>query len=110
MAGTYMIKKSSDNKFYFNLVAENNEIVLTSETYNQKQNALDGVESVKKNSPDDGRYERKISADVKHYFVLTAANNQVIGTSEQYASKQSMEDGVAVVRKLGPKAEIKDQA
>jgi uncharacterized protein YegP (UPF0339 family) len=43
MAGNYVIKKSSDDKFYFNLVAGNNEKVLTSEMYNQKQGALNGI-------------------------------------------------------------------
>ena len=110
MAGTYVIKKSADGKFFFNLKAGNHETVLTSETYNQKSSALDGIESVKKNSPLDDRYERKVSNHGQHFFVLKAANHEVIGKSEEYSSENAMEDGIAVVKKLGPAAETKDEA
>jgi uncharacterized protein len=110
MAGTYVIKKSGDDKFFFNLKADNHETVLTSETYNQKAGALEGIESVKTNSPLDERYERKESSKGKHFFVLKAANHQVIGTSEEYSSEKAMEDGISAVKKLGPSANIKDEA
>jgi len=36
MAAAYVLKKSSDDQFYFNLRADNNEVILTSERYTQK--------------------------------------------------------------------------
>ena len=36
------------------------------------------IDSVKKNAPDDARYERKTAKDDSPYFVLTAANGQTI--------------------------------
>jgi len=110
MAGKFVIKKSSDDKFYFNLVAGNNEKVLTSEMYNQKQGALNGIDSVKENSAKDERFEARVSDKGQDYFVLKAGNNEIIGTSEEYSSKSAMEDGMEVVKKLGPSAEIKDEA
>ena len=45
------IKRSSDDQFYFNLVARNNEIIATSEMYTTKQNCINGINSVKENAP-----------------------------------------------------------
>ena len=53
MAAKYVLKKTSDGQFMFNLKAENGEIILTSERYKAKDGANNGIESVKTNSPDD---------------------------------------------------------
>lgn len=46
MAGTFEIKKSENDQFYFVLKAPNHEVVLTSETYTTKQNAQHGIQAV----------------------------------------------------------------
>jgi len=43
----FQIKKSSDGQFYFNLLADNGEKILTSEMYKAKPGALNGINSVK---------------------------------------------------------------
>ena len=108
MAGKYELKKTSSGQFLFNLKAGNGEIILTSERYNSKQAATSGIESVKKNSPDDARYDRRTAKDDSPYFVLKATNGEVIGKSEMYSAKASMENGIASCKKNGPKAETKD--
>ncbi len=72
--------------------------------YKAKASATKGTESVKKNAPDDKRYERKTSSSGKPYFVLKAANNQVIGTSEMYSSEAAMENGINSVKSSAPGA------
>jgi uncharacterized protein YegP (UPF0339 family) len=52
MAGKYVLKKGSSGKFHFNLVAANGQVIATSESYESKASALNGVESVKRNAPD----------------------------------------------------------
>jgi uncharacterized protein len=51
MSARFEIKKSQNSKFYFNLIAANNEIIATSEMYEKKSGAINGIESVKKNAP-----------------------------------------------------------
>ncbi len=109
MPAAYILRKATDGQFYFNLTAENNQKILASETYKQKSNAQNGIESVRANSPLDDRYQRKTAADGKPYFVLVAANNQTIGRSETYSSAQAMENGIASVKRNGPGAPIKDE-
>lgn len=51
MAGKFVVKKGSSGKYHFNLVAGNGQIVATSESYESKHSALNGIESVKSNAP-----------------------------------------------------------
>jgi len=52
VAGKFVIKKGSSGKYHFNLVAGNGQVIATSETYEKKSSAVQGIESVKKNAPD----------------------------------------------------------
>lgn len=109
MPAAYILRKASDGQFYFNLTAENNEKILASETYRDKSGAQNGIESVKANASLDERYQRKTAADGKPYFVLVAANNQVIGRSETYSSTSAMEGGIASVKRNAPGAPVRDE-
>jgi uncharacterized protein YegP (UPF0339 family) len=107
MSGSYQLKKSGD-QFMFNLKATNGQVILTSERYKSKQAAQDGIESVRKNSADDKRFERLQAKDGSPYFNLTATNGQTIGRSEMYKSVASRDAGIESVKKNGPGATLKD--
>lgn len=109
MPGKYELKKTAKGHFMFNLKAGNHQTILTSEQYNSKPAASNGIESVRKNSPIDARYERKQAKDGQHFFVLKAANHEVIGRSELYKAKSSMEKGIKSVKKNGPTAKVDDK-
>ncbi|WP_428409782.1 YegP family protein [Hyphococcus sp.] len=109
MAGKFEIYKDNGGEFRFRLKAGNGEKILASEGYKDKSGAENGIASVKKNAPDDARYERKESSNGKHYFNLKAANHQVIGTSEMYEASSGMEGGIESVKKNAPDAAIDDQ-
>jgi uncharacterized protein YegP (UPF0339 family) len=98
MAGKFDLKKSPSGKYMFNLKAGNGQILLTSEFYESKAAAENGIASVKKNAADDGRYERKESKKGEAYFALKAANGQIIGKSEIYSSKAAMVNGIESVK------------
>jgi uncharacterized protein len=51
VAGKFVLKKGTSGKFHFNLVAGNGQIIATSEAYESKAAALNGIESVKSNAP-----------------------------------------------------------
>ncbi|MFN8208931.1 MAG: YegP family protein [Bacteroidales bacterium] len=108
--GKYIIQKSSNGGYFFNLKAGNNETILTSEIYNTKKACQDGIESVRNNSPIDSRYERKTSSNSKFYFNLKASNGQVIGTSEMYETSGGMETGINSVKQNGPNSPIEDRS
>lgn len=109
MAGWYELDKSSDGQFYFVLKAGNAEVILTSERYTTRASAENGVASVQKNSPDEANYERKTASDGRYHFNLKAANHQVIGSSQMYASQAAREAGITSVKGNGPSTTIKDK-
>jgi uncharacterized protein YegP (UPF0339 family) len=104
MAERFELKRSSDGQFYFTLHAANNEKILTSEMYKAKDGAENGIASVKTNASNDSRFDRRTSKAGKPYFVLKAANGEVIGNSEEYSSIEAMENGIAAVQRAAPMA------
>ncbi|MDR6763230.1 uncharacterized protein YegP (UPF0339 family) [Flavobacterium sp. 2755] len=107
--GKFVITKRTNGEFQFNLKAGNGQTILTSEGYSTKAAALNGIESVKTNSQDDNRYDRKESSNGKPYFNLKASNGQNIGASEMYESTAARENGIESVKKNAPDADTDDQ-
>lgn len=107
--GKFVIKTSKNQKFYFNLNAANGEVILTSEMYEAKASCKNGIESVKKNSQIDDHFTHNEASNGEFYFTLKAGNNEIIGKSEMYKSKASMENGIASVKKNAPDAEIEEE-
>ena len=110
MSGWYELSKTSSGQFRFVLKAANAETILVSEQYTTLAAAKGGIASVQVNSPLDERYEKKVAKDGKPYFNLKAANHQVIGTSQMYATEPSREDGIASVKANGTTKTVKDNA
>jgi uncharacterized protein YegP (UPF0339 family)/outer membrane murein-binding lipoprotein Lpp len=99
--GKFVISIAKNDESYFNLKATNGQTILTSDMYSSKAACFNGIESVINNCSDDDKYDRKLSANEKHYFNLKASNGQVIGKSQMYESEAGMEKGIASVKRNG---------
>lgn len=108
MAGKFELKSTDGGRFRFNLKAGNGQVILTSETYESKAAAENGIASVKANAGDDARYERKTSTSGQPFFNLKAGNGQVIGSSEMYSSEAAMENGIESVKSNAPVAAVEE--
>lgn len=106
--GKFVIKTRKTGEFQFNLKAENGQVILTSEGYTSKAACNNGIPSVKKNAPDEKRFDKRIAKNDKFYFNLKAKNGQIIGTSEMYASESGRDNGIRSVQKNAPEASIED--
>lgn len=104
MAGKFELKVAGNGKYHFNLKAGNGQVILSSEMYESKASAENGIASVRKNAPDDNRYDRKESSSGKPYFNLTASNGQTIGKSEMYESTSARDNGIESVKSNAPDA------
>lgn len=102
----FEVYQDARNEYRFRLKANNGQTILASESYSAKAGCMNGIESVRKNSQDDSKFDRKISSNGKHYFNLKASNGQVIGTSEMYESSSGMENGIASVKTNAPNASV----
>lgn len=107
--GKFVITLRKNGEFQFNLKATNGQVILSSEGYTTKAACLNGVESVKKNSQVEERFEIKVAKNGKPYFNLKASNGQIIGGSQMYASERTMKQGIASVMKNAPEAPVVEE-
>lgn len=103
---TYVITKTSDNQYQFVLRAPNHETILTSERYTARHNALNGIEAVRNNATHSERFERRESKRGEPYFVLKAANHEILGKSEMYSSSAKRDAGIDAVQRHAPEAKV----
>lgn len=104
----FEVYQDSKKEYRFRLKASNGQKILASEGNTSKAGCMNGIESVRTNSQDDNRFERKKSSNGKHYFNLKATNGQVIGTSEMYEGSSGMENGIVSVKTNAPKAPVEE--
>lgn len=109
MAGKFECYKDKAGEFRFRLKAGNGETILSSEGYSSKSSCTNGIESVRKNASNPDRYETKQTSSGKHRFNLKAGNGQVIGTSQNYASAASCDNGMKSVARSAAGASVDDQ-
>ncbi|SHK08196.1 YegP family protein [Chryseobacterium polytrichastri] len=107
--GKFIISKRTNDDYQFNLKAVNGQVILTSQGYNSKAACENGIESVKTNSKEDSKFERKTSSNGKPFFNLKAGNGQIIGTSEMYESESGRENGIESVKNNAPDASVEDE-
>ena len=107
--------------FSFNLVADNNEIIATSQVYTSKGACLKGIESVQANAPyasvedqtvadferlESPKFEVFTDKADKFRFRLKAANGEIIAASQGYKAKASCLKGIESVQANAPWADI----
>lgn len=89
-----------DGQYYFHLVAANGQNVLRSEGYTRRASAEAGIASVIANGQIAARFEIKQGAGGDYYFTLEAKNGEILGVSQQYASKSNAARGARTVQTL----------
>ena len=108
MPAAFELKQARNGKIFFNLLATNGEIILTSQMYASKATAKKGIASVRNNAEEADQFTNLTNKSGKNYFVLKAKNHQVIGTSQGYSSAAAMKGGIKSVGKNAAKADISD--
>lgn len=108
MAAKFELYKDRKGEFRFRFKAGNGEIVLTSEGYQSKASAKNGIDSVKRNAPNAGNFEMKTATNGKERFNLKASNGQIVGTSQLYSSASGCRNGVQCVQRDAPGATVED--
>mgnify|MGYP001826763870 CR=1 FL=1 len=109
MAGKFEVYKDKKGEFRFRLKAGNGQNILGSEGYAKKASCMNGIESVKKNSQNADRFEKKKTASGKFTFRLCASNGQCIGTSQTYSSESGCDNGMKSVASSSKGASTDDQ-
>jgi uncharacterized protein YegP (UPF0339 family) len=104
----FILLQSKDDQTYFTLRAANHEVVLTSEMYTSLSAAKNGIEAVRTAAQLDDNFVRKSSHDGQPYFVLRAANHEIIGVSQMYSSPAKRDEGVLACQRAAAEARLVD--
>jgi uncharacterized protein YegP (UPF0339 family) len=102
----FQVFQGGNNQYYFRLRARNGQIILASQGYTAKQSCFNGIESVKANAPNPSRFDRRNASNGQYYFVLQAANHQIIGMSELYTTAAARDNGIESVMANAPNAPV----
>ncbi len=122
--GKFVIARTKNNGFKFNLVAGNGEVIATSEVYTQKPKCKVGIASVVKNSDAEienqtvagyetlsrPKYEVYKDKAGEFRFRLIATNGRIIATGEGYKALDSCLNGIKSIKKNAPTATIEDNS
>ena len=90
----FQVFRGLDKGYYFHLRAGNGEIVLQSQSYSSRTNAVNGVTSVKSNGASAAGYQLLEASNGQWYFVVKAANGAVVAKGETYSSKSNAQRAV----------------
>lgn len=93
-------QKAKRQKHYFLLKAKNGKVLLTSEMYRNYAGVKVGIAAVIFYGHELVNYRKLKSHNGEYYYVLMAANNEVIGTSEMYYSKSNLNRAIKTVAKI----------
>ncbi len=119
--GKYIIKKSKNDGFHFNLMATNGQVIASSEIYNSLDSCKKGIASVAKNAPianledqtvegfeqvTNPKFELYEDKSQETRFRLKARNGEIIAVSQGYKSKASCLNGIESVRKNAVEPEL----
>ncbi len=99
---------SKDEEFYFRLRDSKGSIMLVSEGYTTKANAIKGIHSIKKNIGKFDKILPKESENGKFFYLIKAGNGQIIAKSSLYNSENIRNRAVRKVQKEIPESEIID--
>lgn len=105
---TFEIFEDKGGSFRYRLRAKNKEIILSGQAYKTKASCKKGIESIMRNASNDARYDRFKGKNGKLYFNLKAANHQVIGSSQGYASASGCSNCIKRLKTSAAKAKIVD--
>lgn len=102
-----LFRSTKNNQYYWNFKAPNGERVAHSEGYVQRQGALNGITSVKRNAV-AGNYTVFKGRDGQWYWNLKAPNHEIIAHSEGYVAEQGAQHAIGLVRQHAPSAPIEE--
>ena len=107
---TAILRKSEAKEPFSFVFVDGEDTIVRSENYAQKASAKNGIESVMKNSQEEGRYELKDSSNGKFYFNLKASNGQIVATSPMFATEDDRASAIDTLKSDAPGATVEDNA
>ena len=91
-----LFRRKSNNNYYFQFLTDDEQPILNSQGYTDKDARNNGLTSVIKNAGNAQRYENFTNADGTFSFIVKAANGQEIGRSPDYDTETARDSAIAL--------------
>lgn len=108
MSGKFELTKNRHGLFSLSLKAANGQVVMTSQTFNIKEDAEFELERIRRCSLLDHCYDRRLAPGGQPFFSLLDEAGARLGKSTHYASTAAMEKGIASVKRNAAAARMLD--
>lgn len=108
--GKFVINTNSNGEYQFDFINDNNEIILSSGEYTRKFMCIKGIESVKLNSQDHTKFNRKTAQTNKRYFNIKAFNGKIIAISKMFDDKHLCDTELESFKTKALNAMIEDRS
>jgi len=96
---------AADGEYYFTYNS-GGKVILISEGYSSESSRDNGIKSVTKNMPVEGRIKKEVHKNGKHYFRVVAGNHQEVATSRWYDNEGEMDKMIATLQGGGSGAAL----
>ena len=102
----FKIFKDKTGKYRFLLKSNKDQIIFTSKGYSSRVICFRQIQLIKRYALKDEIYERHLTHSNSSYFTFKVFKNEVIGVSENFLNKRTMEKIIALIKTNALKAEI----
>lgn len=108
MSSSFVLKQDLNNEFYFQFLDANNEIILLSARYSDKNSAETAIKDVQLNSLMSQQLAGGKTPGGEMFFVIKGSNGDILVKSALYTSQMKMDNALHCVKDNACVAEIKD--
>ncbi len=95
----FEMSTGKDGKVSFQLKADHGTVLLSSRSFQNQAEAIEGIASVMRYGGYDRQYWRKENARGQFFFQLQTPSGRILGWSEMYLSKEGRDGGIMAVRR-----------
>lgn len=105
---TFVLRRTKQDQYYFTLVKANGLVILTSQMYGSKASALSGIEAVKRNAQRKEAFNVRQGSDAGYQFIIKAPTGEIVGVSENYGSREAIDQVISDIREWAPDSSINE--
>ncbi len=106
--GKWVVEYKGDNEYMSKLVANNGEVMLSSEIYSTEEGARSGIATIVKNT-ESGNFIIYRDKSDKFYYKLKNGTNRLLCVGEIYKTKDQCLKAVESVKRMAGKALVVDK-
>jgi len=107
--GAFVIVKTKDNRFGYNLLTDIGDKILSKDGYLDKERCLHAIKQVKQISNNDFSYEKALTEQHEFCLLLLSPCGESLGESETFREFSKMDKALVEIKKHAPWSDIVDE-